>query len=194
MSCTEIDLLVASQLPEARYRHSVSTAKEAQKLLARFVGLPDLNQAAWIAGLWHDSVRHWSETALLSYVEIHDLQVEEIERAVPMLLHAPVASAMLVERIPDVSETILNAIRWHTLGSSHMGILGAAIYIADYLEPLRTHLVTTERQRLLDLPSLEELCLQVSLNHQEHLMHRGKSPAPSTCKLVDFLQHGGRFT
>ena len=38
--------------------------------------------------------------------------------------------------LKSVKKKWQDAIRWHTLGSVKMGVLGAALYIADYIEPL----------------------------------------------------------
>lgn len=194
MDCTEIERFTASQISVQRYQHSVSTAVQAKELLDRYVASSDLYQKAWIAGIWHDCARQWTDAALLAFVDDRAFTVQSIERAIPMLLHGPVASALLADRIPDISDTVLRAIRWHTLGSPDMGLIGAVIYIADYLEPLRKHLTIDERNQMLAMSTLERLCLQVSLNHLRYLETTGRAPADSTMDLVTFLRSGGTFT
>lgn len=55
------------------------------------------------------------------------------------ILHGPAVA----ERLTQEGETrtdVLEAIRWHTLGSAHWGRTGKALYMADFLEPGRPFL------------------------------------------------------
>lgn len=52
------------------------------------------------------------------------------------LLHGPAAAAMLA-REGESRADLLDAVRWHTLGSPGWGRVGRALYMADFLEPGR---------------------------------------------------------
>ncbi|MDQ3556382.1 MAG: hypothetical protein M3409_06355, partial [Gemmatimonadota bacterium] len=51
------------------------------------------------------------------------------------VLHGPAAAL----RIESVDPEIAAAVRWHTIGHPELGTLGAALFLADYLEPGRGH-------------------------------------------------------
>ena len=149
--------------------------------------------AAFAVGLWHDFAREWSDDALLSYCLSHKLAMEPEELAQPMLLHGLAASCLLSDRVPETKSSWMLAVRWHTLGSRDMGTLGAALYIADYLEPMRTHLDLEERTAILTMPSLEAMCLQIIINQEGFLSGKGLTTARSTADLKEFLLTGGCF-
>jgi 2-amino-4-hydroxy-6-hydroxymethyldihydropteridine diphosphokinase len=80
------------------------------------------------AGLLHDALRDAPDALL------RDLSGDA---ASPVeLLHGP-AAATLLERAGERRTELLDAIRWHTLGSAEWGRVGRALYMADFLEPGR---------------------------------------------------------
>lgn len=84
---------------------------------------------AWIdAGSWHDALR-----------DAPDEQLREItgDRETPTaLLHGP-AAAMQLEADGEKRRDVIEAIRYHTIGSAGWTRTGRALYMADYLEPGR---------------------------------------------------------
>ena len=84
---------------------------------------------AWIdAGSWHDALR-----------DAPDEQLREItgDRETPAaLLHGP-AAAMQLEADGEKRRDVIEAIRYHTIGSAGWTRTGRALYMADYLEPGR---------------------------------------------------------
>ena len=193
MDYTHIELTVASKVSQRRYDHCISTALETQRLLNWYRPQLSLHQEAYLAGVWHDSAREWDNAALLDYCVSNRVPFQEIEGAYPMLLHGVVAADTIRQIVPQVCQAVCTAIRWHTLGSRCMGILGAALYAADYMEPLRTHLQKGERDALLACATIEELCHTIAQRHHDHVVQRGKRPAESTMSLIRFLAEGGRF-
>ncbi len=161
--------------------------------MARFSTNPHEIEAAFAVGLWHDIAREWSDDALLTYCLIHKLAMEPEELAQPMLLHGLVASALLTDTMAESSPAWTLAVRWHTLGSRTMGILGAVLFIADFLEPTRTHLEAVERTTLLESHTLEEMCVRIIQNQNRFLSGKGIPTARSTSSLMEFLLEGGRF-
>ena len=67
--------------------------------------------------------------------------------------------------------------RHHTLGSSEMGVMGRALFCADYLEPNRTYISDEERARLLEEETIASLCLKVVEREWRHLIQTGRSIA-----------------
>ena len=80
------------------------------------------------AGLLHDALRDAPEEKLRALVPRPDFITE--------MLHGP-AVAVTLERAGDTRREMLDAIRWHTVGSAEWDVLGRALYMADYLEPGR---------------------------------------------------------
>ncbi|MFA5446643.1 MAG: bis(5'-nucleosyl)-tetraphosphatase (symmetrical) YqeK [Sphaerochaeta sp.] len=145
-------------LSSERLRHSKAVAQTAMLLNHTYaLGLDD--QELGIAGLYHDLAREWKDQELLEYTHTKKIEVTPDELANPTLLHGPVAAHLMQATGP--SDEVLLAIRHHTLGSVEMGSLGLLIYLADYLEPNRTHITEDVRLRLLGLQPVEALAMAV---------------------------------
>ena len=81
------------------------------------------------AGLLHDALRDAPEDMLRELGG--DLPGFELD-----MLHGP-AAAEFLRRQGETRTDLLDAIRFHTVGSCAWGRLGRALYMADYLEPGR---------------------------------------------------------
>ena len=96
------------------------------------LGLPDDERRAWHdVGVLHDALRDAPEDHLRGLTG-------DAERPVH-ILHGP-AVAVWLARNGERREEVLEAIRWHTLGSAEWGRTGKALYMADFLEPGRPFL------------------------------------------------------
>jgi 2-amino-4-hydroxy-6-hydroxymethyldihydropteridine diphosphokinase len=86
--------------------------------------------AAWHdAGRLHDALRDATESELRALAP--DLPGYTVG-----MLHGPAAAARLVAD-GETRRDVLDAVRYHTVGSPAWGRLGRALYMADYLEPGR---------------------------------------------------------
>jgi HD superfamily phosphohydrolase YqeK len=97
---------------------------------------PAERQAWHDAALWHDVLRDAPEEELRAIV---DTSAPWILGEVPGgvgFLHGPAAAARLAAG-GERREPVLDAIRWHTVGSAQWGATGRALYMADFLEPGR---------------------------------------------------------
>jgi HD superfamily phosphohydrolase YqeK len=80
------------------------------------------------AGRLHDTLRDASESELRTITGDH--------HSPSGMLHGP-AATILLARDGESRPELLDAIRYHTVGSCHWGTVGKALYMADYLEPGR---------------------------------------------------------
>lgn len=96
---------------------------------ARALAVPDDERHAWHdAGVLHDALRDASEEELRRLTG-------DTERPVH-ILHGPAVAARLATA-GERRRSVLDAIRWHTLGSASWDRTGRALYMADFLEPGR---------------------------------------------------------
>jgi len=89
---------------------------------------PEEREAWYSAGLLHDALRDAPEEELRSLANDPHREAE--------LLHGPAVANLLAER-GEATESVLNAIRFHTVGSPDWDRTGKALYMADFLEPGR---------------------------------------------------------
>lgn len=117
-----------AQVTEKRHAHiaRVTTLLDAW---ASSLDLTAADRKAWHdVGVLHDALR--------------DAPEEELRRLTGdterpwHILHGPAVAARL-EREGERRADVLEAIRWHTLGSAHWGRTGKALFMADFLEPGR---------------------------------------------------------
>ena len=172
-------------LSPKRLLHSRAVAAFAVDLNTRYrlgVDCDELYQA----GLHHDLAREWDSEALLRFAVEEQVEVSEEELSHPVLLHAPVG-AVLLERA-GMSRAQVLAVRHHTLGSSEMGVMGQALFCADYLEPNRTHLSGEERAGLLEEASIEALCVKVIEREWQWRIEQGKPISGASRAFHRFLK------
>jgi HD superfamily phosphohydrolase YqeK len=119
-----------SQANESRRAHMERVATVMEEW-AGALGLPDSERERWYsAGLLHDALRDAPPETLRPVVE------ERFRDLPGSFLHGPAAAARLKADGFEDAE-VLDAIRFHTIGSDAFGLLGRALIAADFLEPGR---------------------------------------------------------
>jgi len=181
---------LSSLMSEARFLHSKATSVTSLSLVRQYGEHLDAELCSK-AALLHDIAREWTDGDLLLYAKNQNLALEPEEEDDPVLLHAPVGAHLLMER--GYESSLCLAVRYHTLGSVHMGRLGLVLFIADYIEPGRTHLSDKTRKGLRDLPSLEMLCLKILTMQDIYLHRKGKKTARCSEELKRYLLEGKRL-
>jgi 2-amino-4-hydroxy-6-hydroxymethyldihydropteridine diphosphokinase len=94
------------------------------------LALPAADAQAWHdAGRLHDALRDAPEPVLRELAGVSpDYSLE--------MLHGP-AAAEQMRRDGETRSEVLDAVRYHTIGSVTWGRTGRALYMADYLDPGR---------------------------------------------------------
>lgn len=136
MNIEQMDLLLKQSLKPGRYIHSVRTMKEAVALAEHYG--EDSDKAA-VAGLLHDCAKKLKDDEILEYCRINGIELSEVEKKQVYLLHGEVGAIIAREKYGVEDESILNAIKYHTTGYTNMSMLDKIIFLADYIEPGRTH-------------------------------------------------------
>lgn len=122
-------------LKENKLKHSLSVSETAVTLAEKYGENID---KARISGLVHDCAKGMKDEELIKVAINHGIQLDEIYISNPSILHGLVASIIAKEVMGIQDEDMLMAIRYHTTGRKDMSVLEKIIYIADYIEPLRT--------------------------------------------------------
>ena len=136
MNLVEMDELLRKSLKPNRYIHSVNTMKVAISLAEHYG--ENIDSAA-IAGLLHDCAKNLNDAETKRYCAINGIQLNEIEQKQIFLMHGAVGAIIAKEKYGVNDEMILNAIRYHSTGFSKMSMLDKIIFLADCIEPGRTH-------------------------------------------------------
>lgn len=106
-------------------------------LLANWAERMDLAEdeaSRWLAaGVLHDALRDAPESMLRTLSGDGVMPAE--------LLHGP-AAAVRAEQDGERRHDVLEAVRYHTVGSTQWKRTGKALYLADFLEPGRSFLIS----------------------------------------------------
>lgn len=164
-----LESAITQQLKGERLAHVRRVRATARSLAERY-GAP--LEAAEVAGLMHDYARSLPDDVLLAQARQRGLVVDHSEEVQPILLHGPVAAALLLEQGLVTDTAILDAIRWHTTGRQGMGLLEKVIWLADYIEPGRTF-PGVERIREAAREDLDKALLLGLDNSLTYLIKRG---------------------
>jgi predicted HD superfamily hydrolase involved in NAD metabolism len=108
--------------------HVTQVAAEARDLAA---GHSADVAAANLAALAHDLAAGVPVAERPSVAEQMGVAVGEADRAMPPLLHGPIAAAVLAERLNVHDEDLLNAVRFHTTLRAGASTLEKVVFLAD---------------------------------------------------------------
>lgn len=174
MTYAERQAELERRLKPSRYRHSLGVAGTAAELARRF-GL-DVEQAR-LAGLLHDCAREFPNERLQGEAERRGLAIGEVERSMPLLLHAPLGALLARERYGVEDEAVCRAIARHTVGAAGMTPLDKVVWYADMIEPGRDYPQVERLRQLAREATLDEMMLAglsesiIFVVRKQHLIH-----------------------
>lgn len=121
---------------DRRYAHVLSVEAEVCRLGAIF--LNDKINSLRAAALLHDITKKYDYQKQLQCCT--DFGIILRDSTSPEVLHAITGAVAAKQYFPEYTDDeILNGIRWHTTGRWGMTVFDSIIFLADYIEPLRTH-------------------------------------------------------
>ncbi len=175
-----IDLPVWAKVSDKRVAH----IERVTALLADWAAImklgPDDALLFVDAGRLHDTLRDAPEEELRKITQNHQSPAG--------LLHGP-AAATLLERHGECRSGLLDAIRYHTVGSAEWGMVGRALYMADYLEPGRKFSRQDRRFLSALVPNaFDAIFRQVVRLRLEWSVREGYPIVPETVALWNSLQ------
>ena len=191
MDYIELQNKVRGMIKPSRFVHSLGVAETAFFLAKRF----DLDEGkALCAGIYHDAYRYSADGKCIELLRKNGFVIEKEEEEEPMLLHGALAALHFDEDAGEpVGDDMKKAVRYHTLGSKDMGPLGAAIYIADYIEPGRKHLSDEVRTEILNLGTMEEMITKIITLQRPYLESTGTKLAGISEELYEYIEKGGKL-
>ncbi len=166
-----------------RFEHTLGVAYTASALA--MCHQVDIIKAQ-TAGLLHDCAKCISDEKKILICEKHNIQINEVERQTPFLLHAKVGIFLAMKQYNITDRDIINAILNHTTGRPGMSSLEKIIYIADYIEPGRKRAPNLTQVRKLAFRDLDAALLQILEDTLQYLNNIGGPIDPMTQKTYDY--------
>lgn len=167
--------------------HSVRVAQTAGDLACAY-GVDE--QAARIAGLLHDWCKDAPDDELLSRAVARGLAVTDVDEAVPYLLHSAIGAEEVREAFPGIDEAVVSAVGAHTYGSADMSPLDMVVYVADTIEPGRTHASAQALRDAVGRVPLRELFARTYAESIRHLIDTRRRIHPDTVAMWNRLAGG----
>ncbi len=167
----EILRAAVARLPRGLAEHIEGTVAEARRL-AHLHGIDE--ERAALAAWGHDIARALSPSELLAEARRLGLAVDPIQEAAPILLHGPVAEALLGREYGIDDAEVLAAARYHTTGRAGMSTLEKIVFIADKIETgkAKGNPAAASVRQLAD-EDLDAAVLQLLNRHLVEASHRG---------------------
>ena len=170
-----VELPSWAKVSEKRRRHIVSVTTLLDEW-ASIMRIPETERIEWWdAGRFHDALKDAPDDEL--YALVGDVAYE------PQMIHGPAAAAYL-EREGERRQSVLDAVRYHTVGYLDWDRTGRALYMADFLEPGRKF---SQRDRAFlaeQVPhDFDGVFRQVVRARLEWSLHEGYSLFPETVSL-----------
>jgi len=177
MGYEEMRALLEKSLKPSRYQHSLGVAETAVFLARRF-GVDE--EQAKIAGLLHDCARQFRNEDLIAEAEKRLIMVGDIERQMPLLLHAYIGSRLVTEKYGVSDHAIEQAIWRHTVGGAKMTKLDKIIWFADMIEPNRDYPGVERLRELAQTVSLDDMVLAGLTQSIAFVLQKGGLIHPDT--------------
>ena len=169
-----------------RIPHVAGCEAEAVRLAERWGANAD---EAREAAVLHDITKHLELDDQLQLCRKYDIMTDTIEAEEVKLLHAKTGAAVARE-VFGMSQSVHDAIQWHTTGRADMTLLEKIIYIADYIEPTR-EFEGVDTLRSLAYSDIDQAIIRGLRMSIEDMKTRGIVPHPRTEEaLIWLIQHG----
>lgn len=140
---------------------------------------------AEIAGLLHDCAKCLSNEKKISLCKKQSIEINLTEAKNPFLLHAKAGAYLAQYKYGIRDEDILNAVRYHTTGRPGMSTLEKIVFIADYIEPGRSHSERLPELRRLAFQNLDRALVEILKDTLSYLESTENEIDPMTQRTYD---------
>ena len=176
---------IKHEMDDGRYQHTLGVMYTCAALAMRYEY--DI-QKAQLAGLLHDCAKCIPNGKKLKLCEKHHIQMTEVERRNPFLLHAKLGAFLAKEQYDVKDPEVISAILNHTTGKPAMSLLDKIVYVADYIEPNRKKADNLTELRRLAFENLDETVLLILEQTLDYLEKTGKEIDRHTIMTRDYYK------
>ncbi|MBN2470132.1 MAG: bis(5'-nucleosyl)-tetraphosphatase (symmetrical) YqeK [Anaerolineae bacterium] len=170
-----VSALLSAAGKQATLAHIRQVVTQARILAARFGESPeaDMKRAA-LAAWCHDMAAVVPREGLVPEAERWGVPLSECDRAIPALIHGPLAAEVARQRLNVTDEDVLNAIRYHSTLRAGASTLEKIVFVADKLAldpsaPRRDFLPALQAARLEGLDAMAFTYLDWVIRHEDEL-------------------------
>ena len=136
VSISELEALVQTTLSNKRCRHVLNVRETAVKLAKQYGA--DVRRCE-IAALLHDITKEMERGKQLQMLEASGIMSDMVVLKSPPLYHAYTGAIYAEKTLGITDETVLNAIRYHTVARAGMSPEEKIVYLADAISKDRSY-------------------------------------------------------
>ncbi len=138
-------------------------------------------QKADLAAAAHDLARAVNTRELLKQTRLAVLPMHPVEKALPVLLHGPLAAHWLRHQYGVADSEVLDAVQWHSTARQGLSPLAKLTFLADKLDPLKvTRYPFLDAIRELAQEDLDEALLEFLTQELQRLLQGGHLVHPAS--------------
>lgn len=145
-------------------------------------------EQAQAAGLLHDCAKNIPGKEKIKLCQKNRIKISPLEMNNPYLLHGKLGAHLAKTKYGIQDEAVLNAIIWHTTGTSDMTTLEKIVYIADYIEPHRYKAPRLKEIRKLAFMDLDECMYAILEDSVSYLKKDPSKMDPATMDAYMFYK------
>lgn len=173
-------------LTAKRYEHTIGVAYTAMCLA--MVYDVDIKRAE-LAGLLHDNAKCMSDEKLLKRCIKHGINISEIEKEQPYLLHSRLGAFYAGEKYGVDDKEVVSAIYYHTTGHPDMTMLEKIIFVADYIEPGRCKAENLSEIRKLSFSDIDMAVFRITDDTLKYLKNDKRKLDEMTEKTFEYYKN-----
>lgn len=173
-------------LTTKRYEHTIGVAYTAMCLAMAYGA--DIKKAE-LAGLLHDNAKCMTEEKLLKKCIKNKIEMSDIEKKQPYLLHAKLGAFYAKEKYKVEDKEILKAIYYHTTGCPDMSLLEKIVFVADYIEPGRNKAENLDEIRKTAFSDIDLAVYRITEDTLKYLGDGSRKVDEMTVKTYEFYKN-----
>lgn len=173
-------------IDKSRYQHTLGVMYTAASLAMAYHY--DIDKAM-LAGLLHDCAKNIPHEKKIELCKKYDIEITDIERENPFLLHAKVGAIIARKKYHIKDEEILHAISVHTTGTPEMNTLDMILFIADYIEPGRDKAKNLDQIREMAFQNLEHTVEKILYDTLNYLNKKSGRIDPTTEQTYEYYKN-----
>lgn len=134
---TELRRQIQARMSPKRLRHTLAVEDMVARLSQLYC--PQKTVLLRAAALLHDLTKELSQEEQIRLCVENGILLSERDLHSPKTLHARTAAVVIPLEFPDFADpTVIEAVRWHTVGREGMTLPEQLLYLADYIDDSRT--------------------------------------------------------
>lgn len=176
---------IRKELTPERFEHTLGVAYTAA-CMGMIYGEDPMK--CELAGLLHDCAKNMTNEELINGCKSAGILLTHDELLSPQIIHAIYGAWLVKEKYGIDDPDIINAVRYHTTGRASMSILEKIIFIADFIEPLRTKAPCLKDARSLAFKDIDRCMHFILVDTFEYLDGAGKHIEKNTVDAYNYFK------